>query len=122
MLKYFFSVLSLSFDFSMTTAEIQLTFSHGFKTAAKKLSFKIESETRVMNLSALPAIWLHCRQLGNSFSPQLNDIYLRMKLLPTDFTSWVSLAFMTSVCCTLVGPFLSMASFTSLLSHYVLVP
>ena len=69
MLKYCFSVLSLSFDFSMTTAEIQLTSSHGFKTAAKKLSFKIEPETGVMNLSALPAIWLHCRQLGHSFSP-----------------------------------------------------
>lgn len=53
----------------MTTAEIQLTFSHGFKTAAKKLSFKIEPETGVMNLSALPAIWSHCRQLGNSFPP-----------------------------------------------------
>lgn len=58
MLSTFSVFLSLSFDFSMTTAEIQLTFSHGFKTAAKReLSFKTEPETGVMNLSALPAIW-----------------------------------------------------------------
>lgn len=31
-----FSVLFWSCDFSMTTAEIQLTFNHGFETAAKK--------------------------------------------------------------------------------------
>lgn len=69
MLKYLFSVLSLCYDFSMITVEIQLTFSHGFKTAVKKLSFKIEPETGIMNLNALPAIWLHCRQLGHSFPP-----------------------------------------------------
>ena len=53
----------------MIIVEIQLTFSHGFKFAVKKLSFKIEPETGIMNLSVLPAIWLHCRQLGHSFPP-----------------------------------------------------
>ena len=55
MLKYLFSVLSLNYDFSMIIVEIQLTFSHGFKFAVKKLSF-IKPETGIMNLSVLPAI------------------------------------------------------------------
>ena len=118
MLKYFSSVLFLSCDFSMTITEVQLTFSHSFKTATKKLGFEIEPETRVMNLSAPPAIWLHRRWLGHSFQKllprnsvsQQNDIHLGMKLLPTDFTSGISLAFMTSVYSTLAGPYLSMAS------------
>lgn len=89
----------------MTIPEIQLTFSHGFKIATKKLGFEIEPETRVMNLSAPPAIWMHCRWLGHSFQKLLprnsvsrqNDVHLGKKLLPTDFTSGISLAFMTSV-------------------------
>lgn len=110
MLKYLFSVLFLSCDFSTTIPEIQLTFSHGFKIATKKLGFEIEPETRVMNLSAPPAIWRHCRRWGHSFQEllprnsvsQQNDVHLGKKLLPTDFTSGISLAFMTSVYSTWV--------------------
>lgn len=94
MLRLFFSILALGCDLSMTTTKIQLTFCHGFKTAAKKLGFEIELDTEC-SPSNLVALWTIQAQLSIKFyptknAPQQNDIHMRMKLSPTDFTSWYS--------------------------------